>query len=102
MRSILFLSIAVCLLISPIIVNAATHHQRNEVCKETTLYPLTFPPWKAEHTILCHPIGKALARQNHANVNFNAGVVAGQKPSEGTKCPIGPKIIERVGTQREL
>jgi hypothetical protein len=56
----------------------------DEICKHMTLYSLTFHPQK-EHMILCHPTGKTLAKQNQANIQFNAGVVAGQAAS-ATKC----------------
>jgi hypothetical protein len=49
------------------------------------------PPGKAEHTILCHPVGKALTAANNANPRFNAGVVAGQKAPADMKCPSSNK-----------
>ena len=83
--SFAFLSIAICigLLTSPIAVNA----RYDESCKKATLYPLIFPPGKAEHMILCHPIGKALAAANNANIQYNAGVEAAHNTN--TKCPTG-------------
>lgn len=61
----------------------------DEICKKTTLYPLTLPPEKPEHVTLCHPIGKALAAANNANIQFNLGVVDAQKNINQTKCPTG-------------
>ncbi len=62
--------------------------RHNESCKQTTLYALTFPPGKAEHTILCHPVGKALVAANNANIQYNSGIVEAQN-SPNAKCPTG-------------
>lgn len=62
------------------------HVSRDEVCKKTTLFSFTFPPQMEQNTILCHPVGKALAAANNANIEFNAGIVAAQQHPT-TKCP---------------
>jgi hypothetical protein len=65
---------------------------RNETCKHTSLYSLTFPPQK-EHLILCHPTGNALAKINKSNEQYNKGVEAGRTMSmifnstDDLKCP---------------
>jgi hypothetical protein len=59
-----------------------------EKCQNTTLYPLTIPPGKPEHVILCHPTGKDLVKANNANISFDKGIVAAQHSSLTlTQCP---------------
>jgi hypothetical protein len=53
------------------------HTVHHDVCKQTTLYSLTFPPQKEPDMILCHPTGKALVAANNANIEFNKGGEAG-------------------------
>ena len=84
-------SITIVIVLGSIVVttpiNAHIINRHDEICKETTLYSLTFPTGKAEHMILCHPIGKALAAANNANIQYNAGVEAAHNTN--TKCPTG-------------
>src|ERR1700740_3092105 len=85
------MSILLCLVSITVVIVAfviiATPINAREICKKTTLYPLTFPPGKAEHTILCHPVGKALTAANNANIQYNAGVEAAHDTN--TNCPTG-------------
>jgi hypothetical protein len=80
MRLLCLASITIVIVLGSIVVatpiNAHIINRLDEIYKETTLYSLTFPPGKAEHLILCHPIRKALAAANNANLQFNAGEMA--------------------------
>lgn len=49
-------------------VNAHIVNHHDEICKQTTLYSLTFPAHKEPKMILCHPVGKALVAANNANI----------------------------------
>ena len=92
MRLLCLASITIVIVLGSIVVatpiNAHIINRHDEICKEITLYSLTFPPGKAEHMILCHPVGKALATINIANIQFNAGQMAAQNQNQ-TKCPTG-------------
>ncbi|MFY9798532.1 MAG: hypothetical protein WAK17_20425 [Candidatus Nitrosopolaris sp.] len=83
------ISVTICLMLSSVLVVTPINALGREICKDTTLYPLTFPPGKAEHITLCHPVGKALAAANNAALQFNVGVVEGQKAPASMKCPTG-------------
>jgi hypothetical protein len=82
---------------APFATSAFAHPRSESVCKHTTLYVLTFPPQR-EKVILCHPVGKTLAKINKANEQYNArqeylaGKLAAEKASSGInftgwKCP---------------
>lgn len=74
--------------VTPLSAHASSHHQ---TCKSpyTKLYVYTFPP-KTECVLLKHTGN--VVEQNKLNMEYNAGVVAGQKASQGVnftswKCP---------------
>ena len=71
---VLAIGICVILLLSPARVSATLHESMD-----------LHLPTKESCVFLSHPDPQAMIKQNQANIQYNVGVVAGQKAASGIK-----------------